>query len=1055
MPLNDSGKPGGCSNVVRTASSEYHYNFGQSSGNSVLRRYHFDKSIYICLSFRTLVCFYLLLYVSNTTAFLQLPLTFHARPIRMNNVPVTMISPQLSNDTSMVQNLIPRKNVIIKTEPFREVTDTHKSENKETTTKLDLKLILLDNYDSYTYNIYSYLSTICKEPPLVLTNDAFASWTELNNTIVERFDGIIISPGPGAPQRDQDIGICLEAIAQNPELPILGVCLGHQALGHYYNASVGLAPCGPIHGLISEVRYSNDDFVRSFKEGEIRDSDTMNDAYKYNLFEGVPQNFEVVRYHSLAVTFPNSAETNDLDIEPIAWCWGNPLDSNGEGALKGEQNEVNSSDLICMALRHKRFPHYGVQFHPESIGTGEDGYKIFENFCKICYDLKVTNVQLDGSSIDRKPEEKGETNPGVRVSPWKNEQSMNESQLKYEVFVHKISSASSTLPLPEQVHREIFTSMNDTFWLDSSTGRKNADLDMGKDGSCPIVSNSRFSFMGGNDGPLGKKVVYYGKEHSPENRGIYVSGGDLKEPVMKSEVDIISYLRQEMSQCGTIHSAQRVEFYSTDEGEEKMSLKEASSAELPFEYRGGFVGYLGYEVRHDTRSSFCDQEICKEECNREPVEYNGPDHHVPSAEFLFADRSLVYDHWRGEWYAVGVAKTSKSIGELKNGQPPQVIQWIKGISMKLKSMKNPIKDVPLVRDIESTVKKPVPFSLERSKSEYSKDICRCHDEIKNGESYELCLTNKLLTEVNVSPENPPLNLYEILREKNPAPFSAFLSFDNTLTKRDLLDQAQIRQSSISICCSSPERFLSISKAKIVPPFSTGTAEEHGWEFKPPFVSQQEKETQFVVESKPIKGTSPRSTEQDDINRTKDDARIAEDLRLCTKNRAENLMIVDLLRNDLSRVCEPGSVHVPRLMQIESFATVHQLVSTITGIVSPQNNAVDVLSSSFPGGSMTGAPKLRTTDILNEMELGRSRGPYSGCLGYISLNGVMDMNIIIRTAVVTPVDEKCEDGDEKWNVSIGAGGAVTALSDSEDEFEEMLLKARVIKEAVNEWNRLNI
>ena len=210
MPLNDSGKPGGCSNVVRTASSEYHYNFGQSSGNSVLRRYHFDKSIYICLSFRTLVCFYLLLYVSNTTAFLQLPLTFHARPIRMNNVPVTMISPQLSNDTSMVQNLIPRKNVIIKTEPFREVTDTHKSENKETTTKLDLKLILLDNYDSYTYNIYSYLSTICKEPPLVLTNDAFASWTELNNTIVERFDGIIISPGPGAPQRDQDIGICLE-----------------------------------------------------------------------------------------------------------------------------------------------------------------------------------------------------------------------------------------------------------------------------------------------------------------------------------------------------------------------------------------------------------------------------------------------------------------------------------------------------------------------------------------------------------------------------------------------------------------------------------------------------------------------------------------------------------------------------------------------------------------------------------------------------------------------------------------------------------------------------
>jgi hypothetical protein len=124
---------------------------------------------------------------------------------------MTMISsPQLWNDTSTLQKFIPRKSVVIKTEDVIEATDTQKSEKKETAAKLDLKLILLDNYDSYTYNIYSYLSTICKEPPIVLTNDAFASWTELNKTIVDGIDGIIISPGPGTPERDQDIGICLE-----------------------------------------------------------------------------------------------------------------------------------------------------------------------------------------------------------------------------------------------------------------------------------------------------------------------------------------------------------------------------------------------------------------------------------------------------------------------------------------------------------------------------------------------------------------------------------------------------------------------------------------------------------------------------------------------------------------------------------------------------------------------------------------------------------------------------------------------------------------------------
>merc|ERR1712238_617935 len=144
-----------------------------------------------------------------------------------------------------------------------------------------------------------------------------------------------------------------------------------------------------------------------------------------------------------------------------------------------------------------------------------------------------------------------------------------------------------------------------------------------------------------------------------------------------------------------------------------------------------------------------------------------------------------------------------------------------------------------------------------------------------------------------------------------------------------------------------------------------------------------------------------------------------------------------LRNDLGRVCQVGSVHVPKLMNIESYATVHQMVSTVRGSLgtgdSSATNSIDVLASCFPGGGMTGAPKQRTIEILEDIEEGVSRGPYSGCLGYISLNGCMDMNIVIRSAVLTPSNKPSRSNNdggpesETWNISIGCGGAITALS----------------------------
>jgi para-aminobenzoate synthetase len=203
---------------------------------------------------------------------------------------------------------------------------------------------------------------------------------------------------------------------------------------------------------------------------------------------------------------------------------------------------------------------------------------------------------------------------------------------------------------------------------------------------------------------------------------------------------------------------------------------------------------------------------------------------------------------------------------------------------------------------------------------------------------------------------------------------------------------------VAILSASPERFLTVGRDR-------------------------------VVESKPIKGTRPRGATPTA------DVALHDDLATNAKDRAENLMIVDLIRNDLNRVCEIGTVHVPKLFDVETYAPVHQLVSTIRGTVRPEASAVDCVRATFPGGSMTGAPKLRTMQIIDRLEDG-PRGFYSGALGWFSLSGAADLSIVIRTLTAT-----------KDRVSFGVGGAIIALSDAEEEFEETVVKSRAMVTAL--------
>jgi len=365
-------------------------------------------------------------------------------------------------------------------------------------------------------------------------------------------------------------------------------------------------------------------------------------------------------------------------------------------------------------------------------------------------------------------------------------------------------------------------------------------------------------------------------------------------------------------------------------------------------------------------------------------------------------------------FIVGVAK------ENSEKSAKETISWMKDTKKRIQTLRKIVSKEDKVEHLSD----PLKFTPNRSKAQYQRDIARSHKDIKNGESYELCVTNHLEAEFDL-PNQPtrasyesPFELYKLLRRRNPAPFSAFMNF---------FDNESAGSGNVSICCSSPERFLSVKMS----------------------TSHQQKHRKFVVESKPIKGTAARyigsETDAREI-----DSKIAKTLEKSVKNRAENLMIVDLVRNDLGRVCEVGSVHVLKLMHIESYATVHQMVSTVRGTLDGERtNVIDAITACFPGGSMTGAPKQRTMEILDEIEQGVSRGPYSGCLGYISLNGCMDMNIVIRSAILTPV--KTQDStSESWKASIGCGGAVTHLSDPDDEYEEMILKSQIVQNAITEW-----
>ncbi len=690
-----------------------------------------------------------------------------------------------------------------------------------------MRTLLIDNYDSFTYNLYHLIAAVNGCPPVVIKNDD-AGWKP---EMVYEFDNVVISPGPGRPDKPADFGICPDVIAQK-DIPVLGICLGHQGICHFYGSRIDLA-IEARHGRLSSVVHDGRD-----------------------LFKNIPSPFSVVRYHSLAVyDVPDK-----LDVT------------------------AQAEDGTIMGIRHRSLPQWGVQFHPESICTGY-GQQIFNNFREL-----TENRQKRG----------GKT--AYTVSPLLKPaiQPAKKKQKKEKLFLlHKQISLDIDA---ETVFEKWFKSSEYAIWLDSSR------RDYG---------SGRFSFLCKADGPLGRIAT----------------------------VDVDSH---------TIHiknrtTHQKIHNHFFDWLENDMNRFEVQIPDTPFEFALGWLGYIGYEM--------------KGECNF-PNIHRSP---YPDAVMAFCDRSIVIDHQDKQIHLLSLAHQND------RSEPEK---WMEDTSAFLSNNAHSCQDRP--DNFHKSLALESPFVLRHDRKKYIELIKKSQEYIRQGETYEVCLTNMATARSSVD----PWTVYKTLRRSNPAPYSAYLQLKD-----------------ICVLSSSPERFLTVSN-------------------------------DWIAESKPIKGTRGRSPDP-----AKDMKRL-EELVTSEKEKAENLMIVDLVRHDLGKTAELNSVEVSKLFAIESYRTVHQMVSTIRSRIRQDVSPAQCIRDAFPGGSMTGAPKLRTMQILDVLEEG-PRGIYSGAIGYFSLSGAVDLSIVIRTLIMS-----------HGKISFGVGGAITALSDPDEEFEEIRIKAKAFLDLFN-------
>ncbi|EMR09167.1 aminodeoxychorismate synthase [Pneumocystis murina B123] len=743
------------------------------------------------------------------------------------------------------------------------------------------KILLIDAYDSYFYNVCSLIETVLPSAELfIIRHDQFDSVTLYE--YIDGFDCCILGPGPGNPGNKKDIGLfsVVWSLKEEHVLPVFGICLGMQTLCLEWGGSLSRLKY-VAHGIISEIQHTQQD-----------------------LFEGFPEIFKVVRYHSFCVNINKSTV-----LEALAWT----EDQNGK---------------ILMGVKHKNKPFYGVQYHPESF-LSEHGEKIIYNFWKIVCEFNKKErrprivLNKRWNNLHQTIEPLGTIIEWDKTKNQEFDQKFNQKFNKKsdKKFNKKLDRHNESIPIFEDAnkHETVFFEVLN---IKISAVQLVEELYLEKKELCAILESTsepgRYSIIGvPSEG-------HYTLTHTFPDMHLIKTYSDRQEKIPLDRPHIWTWL------INNIHK-----------------LHVNNSSEVPFQ--GGFIGYFNYEYTIYTSNIY------------EKSKFKHPD-----VNLLFFERSIVID----------VIKNQVVIQSLIENDP-----WVTKTAAIIRSFNNKYSNNSAFSQNSFNQNNHFQNILQTrivlpDKNQYLKKIKIAKNYIKQGESYELCLTST--TRIFSSKKYTPIddwNLYKHLRTLNPAPFSGYL-----------------RLNGVTLLLSSPERFLSWS--------SSG-----------------------LCELRPIKGTLRKDPSID--------LKKATDLLKNPKDYAENLMILDLIRNDLCQIAK--NVHIPALMQVEEYQTVYQLVSVIRGTVQPPYTGIDVLAHTLPPGSMTGAPKKRSIELLRELEK-KERDIYSGVFGYFSVCGGGDWSVIIRSTF------RYHDEDH-WN--IGAGGAITSLSNPQNEWDEMILKLQSV------------
>ncbi|KAK3951475.1 ADC synthase [Pseudoneurospora amorphoporcata] len=881
------------------------------------------------------------------------------------------------------------------------------------------KILFLDAYDSFSNNITSLLTTLLHNVDVyVLSIDSpllDPTSPDFHNRFrreLAQYTAVVCGPGPGSPDNEADVGLMnyvWQLTAGSGLLPVLGICLGFQSLVKYGGGEVKRLKRG-LHGMVREVLHCSD-------------SDCGYGNGDGNIFHDVKP-FKATLYHSLCGDI-GQHEVSEAD-------WKEDRGGAKWKAIQGkcpellplawveEERENGEVERILMGVLHLRKPFWGLQYHPESVCTEQEGNKVIENWFKeaLRWNEEQGRMVVEVAEGERLAHQA--TKPSLlsrlQVPVGDDEQTTSSTattgetnKIWWERIGRRPEYRSVAVRLPHGVQvsdvvEELGLDGSDkVVVLESANAAATASARADVRGRYSIIAAEldealRLEYHTGNE---------YATLKLQSVNGLQV---DLSERVFLASYGGI---------WGLVASFQ-----------ETRSL--GSGVELPdLPFLGGFVGFITYE------QGLSDIDIHLE--NRQ--------HHRPDVCLVWVTKSVIIDHTLG---LVHIQELYSSDTDVDDDA------WMRSIADRLVST-SPHHQHQLFNDLPSPAKRAKTRRPSTSTSiqtpltkEYEAKVKACQEFIAAGDSYELCLTDQTKITRPLSdaipsttsqehkasqqrPTSPTFNrkqqqrrrsssslvptttstpvpsswhLYKTLRSRQPAPFASYL-----------------RLGGVTLVSASPERFL--------------TYDRRG-----------------RCSMRPMKGTVRKSESVSTLEQ-------AEKILHVPKEEAENLMIVDLVRHDLHSICGAGNVEVSDLLKVEEYQSVFQMITVVEGqLPSPSSShqdgnnrkkytGLDVLAASLPPGSMTGAPKKRSCELLQQIEQHRERSLYSGVVGYMCVTGRGDWSVTIRSLFrwdderVTVQGQGEQDGQqseeehEVWH--IGAGGAVTILSTPEGEREEMFTK----------------